>query len=395
MQPVLVRVLVVLAQGRCCIAVRVVAVRVTVRLAAVGRVLLARPWSIGSNKQSGEQQQLIQSAPAPDEELRRGGLMAQGTFLRMTILVAVTLQNTSYALVRRYSRGYLHERYSTSSVLLAMEVAKFLLSMQQVAFGGHPSDVPDGGVIGKFSFLITHSWKMLIPAVTYLVMNMLGFVALQHLDASTFSIVAQMKVFTTATFSVLILGRKLHMRKWRALSTLTLGVILISNEAMPKSAKSGHYDLANSEELRSFAIGMAASFGDVLLSGFVSIYFEMVIKSKAETFSVWDRNLQLSFWSMLIYAPIMVHDSPSNPFEGWSQITVLCAACGALGGVLVALSIKYTDSIMKTIATTGSIVLTTVLNAAFLSGPSTLPIWTGALVVVISVFNYNDTGDKE
>ena len=57
MQPVLVRVLVVLAQGRCRVAVRVVAVRVTVRLAAVGRVLLARPWSIGSNKQSGEQQQ--------------------------------------------------------------------------------------------------------------------------------------------------------------------------------------------------------------------------------------------------------------------------------------------------------------------------------------------------
>ena len=45
--------------------------------------------------------------------------------------------------------------------------------------------------------------------------------------------------------------------------------------------------------------------------------------------------------------------------------------------MLVALSIKYTDSIMKTIATTGSIVLTTVLNAAFLSGPFTLPIWAG------------------
>jgi hypothetical protein len=42
---------------------------------------------------------------------------------------------------------------------------------------------------------------------------------------------------------------------------------------------------------------------------------------------------------------------------------------------------------MKTIATTGSIVLTTVLNAAFLSGPFTMAIWAGALVVVVSVFN--------
>jgi hypothetical protein len=43
-----------------------------------------------------------------------------------------------------------------------------------------------------------------------------------------------MKVFTTAIFSVMILNRSLHLRKWRALLTLTLGVVLISHEAMPK-----------------------------------------------------------------------------------------------------------------------------------------------------------------
>ena len=73
---------------------------------------------------------------------------------------------------------------------------------------------------------------------------------------------------------------------------------------------------------------------------------------------------------------------------------MLCAAVGALGGVLVALSIKYTDSILKTIATTGSIVLTTALNAAFLAGPLNLAIVIGALVVATAVFSYNDNGDR-
>ena len=129
----------------------------------------------------------------------------------------------------------------------------------------------------------------------------------------------------------------------------------------------------------------------------------------------------------------MVYDNPNNPFAGWSGTTAVCAAVGALGGVLVALSItntntntnpspspnpnpnpspnpnpnpnpspdlnqvalsiKLADSIMKTIATTGAIVLTTALNAVFLNGPYSLPIASGALVVVVSVFNYNDTGD--
>jgi len=92
----------------------------------------------------------------------------------------------------------------------------------------------------------------------------------------------------------------------------------------------------------------------VVLSGFVSIYFEKVLKSKTETYSVWDRNFQLAFWSILIYTPIMIHDNPRQPFAGWTPMAAVCAAVGGTGGVLVALSIKYADSIMKTIATTGA-----------------------------------------
>lgn len=139
---------------------------------------------------------------------------------------------------------------------------------------------------------------------------------------------------------------------------------------------------------------MAASFGDVTLSGFVSIYFEKVLKSKTETFSVWDRNLQLAFWSICIYTPIVIYEHPYDPFKGWSRWALACSVAGGLGGVLVALSIKHTDSIMKTIATTGAVVLTTILNAAFLDGPFSLPIITGGLIVLISVFNYNDHGGE-
>jgi len=148
------------------------------------------------------------------------------------------------------------------------------------------------------------------------------------------------------------------------------------------------------EAWRHYSIGMAAAAGDVILSGFASIYFERVLKSVEETYSVWDRNFQLAFWSASIYLPILIYDNPTNPFVGWSSVAIACSAVGALGGVLVALSIKYTDSILKTIATTGSIVLTTLLNAAFLSGPLNLAIIVGALVVVVAVFGYNDDGSR-
>lgn len=104
---------------------------------------------------------MAESAPAAPEALAKR--VSSGTFLRLTILVAVTLQNTSYALVRRYSRGYLKERYSTSSALLAMELVKLVISAWGVVFSGQASDVPPGSAANKFAHLIAHSWKMMVP----------------------------------------------------------------------------------------------------------------------------------------------------------------------------------------------------------------------------------------
>jgi len=320
-----------------------------------------------------------------------GGLGRTVCSFKILVLTMVVFQNTAYALARRYSRGTLKDNYSTSSVLLVMEIAKLLLSAVQVVFSEEPSDVPSGSPLSKYCFLLRHGTTMMVPAAIYLIMNILGFLALTHIDAATFSIIAQMKVFTTAVFSVIVLGRSLAPRKWRALLTLTLGVVLISHEGLPKS--SSNDDPTSQHQMSEYVLGIGASAGDVILSGFVSIYFEKVLKSVTETYSVWDRNFQLSFWSICIYTPIIFYDNPTDPFKGWTPMAAVCGAIGGLGGVLVALSIKHTDSIMKTIATTGAIVLTTVLNASFLQGPFTLPIAIGALIVIVSVCNYNDNGD--
>ena len=51
----------------------------------------------------------------------------------------------------------------------------------------------------------------------------------------------------------------------------------------------------------SYAVGVVAVALDSLLSGFATVYFEKVLKTTVLT--VWDRNLQLAFYSMLIYGP--------------------------------------------------------------------------------------------
>jgi len=103
---------------------------------------------------------------------------------------------------------------------------------------------------------------------------------------------------------------------------------------------------------------------------------------------VWDRNLQLAFWSMAIYVPWALIDHPTNPFFGWSALTVVVAALGAVGGILVALVIKYADGLAKNLATASSIVLTTAASHFLFGAPMSTSIVLGSLIVIISGYNY-------
>jgi UDP-sugar transporter A1/2/3 len=69
--------------------------------------------------------------------------------------------------------------------------------------------------------------KLLIPSGLYTLQNNLLFIALSNLDAATYQVTYQLKILTTALFSVLMLGKKLDSIKWISLVILMLGVSLV------------------------------------------------------------------------------------------------------------------------------------------------------------------------
>jgi UDP-sugar transporter A1/2/3 len=73
---------------------------------------------------------------------------------------------------------------------------------------------------------------------------------------------------------------------------------------------------------------------------------------------------------------------------GWSWLALAVATLGAAGGLLVALSIKYGDSILKTLATTSAIVLSSVLDHYLLQGPLTPIMVLAGSQVVLSICDY-------
>ena len=180
---------------------------------------------------------------------------------------------------------------------------------------------------------------------------------------------------------MLILKTSLTWTKWRALALLVFGCILVASPNFNSESKDQGF-------LQLF--GNGAVLTEVVLSGFASIYFEKVVKSTSEVVTIWERNFQLGFYSLIMYSGIIMYEGSNArvPWSNWTSLTLLVAILGAAGGLLVAATLKYADSILKTMATSGAIVLSTVLGHYFLAGPMNLIICVGALVTIIAISNY-------
>ena len=177
-----------------------------------------------------------------------------------------------------------------------------------------------------------------------------------------------------------------------------LGAILVASPSFSSTNVSNSMSTSTSQQLKENEnsaylqlVGYGAVLIEVSLSGFASIYFERVVKSTTEVISIWERNFQLGLYSIVMYTVIIFYEgqrSGASAWANWSSLTLLVSILGAAGGLLVAATLKYADSILKTLATAGAIVLSTWLGHYFLNGPMNLIVVIGGLVTIISISNY-------
>uniref|UniRef100_A0A7S1ZAT8 EamA domain-containing protein n=1 Tax=Trieres chinensis TaxID=1514140 RepID=A0A7S1ZAT8_TRICV len=303
--------------------------------------------------------------------------------LRIFTLLALCLVDGTYTVLRRYSRGVLMETYSFNEVLLVAEFLKLAVAVHMIR-GSMMKERIEEPLSKRLVELIMKSRKMLVLALLYGAGNSLSYVALRRIGAGTFVIIAQTKTLATALFSSLILRRQYSWPKWRALILLVAGVVLF---VLP-TIDEGPID-QNSNDYETM-LGILLEIVVVMISGFCSIYFEKVIKSDHEQIGIWERNFQLACWSIPSYLMLIQlrEPRPDGYFANWTPLAIVLSLFGCSGGLLVALTIKYGDSVLKTLAISGSIIYAALFDQAFLGGPLTFEMGVSASVVIIAICNY-------
>lgn len=229
--------------------------------------------------------------------------------------------------------------------------------------------------------------KVSVPAIVYYVQNNLIYIGATHLDAATAQVTYQLKILTTAIFSVFLLKKSLSTVQWMALVVLFAGVALVQLVQLNKSNHSSNS--SGQSPLAGFLAILCACF----LSGFAGVYFEMILKGSSEV-SLWIRNIQLASFAVpfgLIQVFVSDYSSVSEKgfFYGYSALTWTVILLQAQGGLLVAVVVKYADNILKGFATSLAIIISSVVSVYLFDFEITFQFVLGTLLVISSIFLYS------
>jgi UDP-galactose transporter len=308
------------------------------------------------------------------------------------------------------------QRYHTSTSVFLNEVIKLAISLTMALYEistNMPTNTPATALFWNLitSVFTNESWKLAIPAVLYTLQNTLQYVAVSNLDAATFQVTYQLKILTTAIFSVMLLSRSLSPRKWMSLVLLIIGVSIVqfphdhetvdlkalratqahmylprsieelrdmgSRAAAQLAKRSATYegikeDTALSEPQMNESLGLVAVIIACVLSGLAGVSFEKILKdSTSSKTSLWIRNVQLSFWSIFpaLFIGVIFMDgeniAKTGFFAGYNWVVWAAICFQAFGGVLVSLVINYSDNIAKNFATSISIVISFIASVFF------------------------------
>ncbi|XP_065174431.1 UDP-N-acetylglucosamine transporter-like [Sycon ciliatum] len=320
--------------------------------------------------------------------------------LKYLSLIVLVLQTTALVLLMRYSRAVgTGPMYLASTAVVMAEVFKLVSSLLlfwwELARESYRFHSPIVFLTHLRTVLFSQPFELLklaVPALLYTIQNNLLYVALSNLDAATYQVTYQLKIMTTAIFSVLMLGKQLDVKKWTALVMLMFGVACVQ---MPSSSSKSYS--ATHTVVGSSVVGLVAVLSACCSSGFAGVYFEKILKGTKP--SLWLRNFQLAFFSILLGFGGVVLDRKvvlsEGFFHGYSPLVWTVVILQGIGGLVVAAVIKYADNILKGFATSVSLIFSAVISFIFLDDLELTSLFViGASLVIAATMLYSQPEKK-
>lgn len=265
--------------------------------------------------------------------------------------------------------------FSSSSVVVLIELAKLLVSVALWAAQGR------SGVAG-IRLSARAVCPLALPALLYALNNNLVVHMQRHMDPSTFQVLSNLKIASTAVLYTVLFRKRLSLLKW-----LALLLLMAAGICQTYSGFSSQQEPGTETRLYITGQGLAMMLVYCTVSGLSAVYTEHVLKSQQLPLNL--QNLYLYLFGSLINLGVHLTSSPGGGFfKGYSGWVGLIIGSQALNGLLMSVVMKYDTNITRLFVISCSMLVNTTLSICFFSLQLTPHFLAAVLLVSLAIHLY-------
>ncbi|KAG6781148.1 hypothetical protein POTOM_014037 [Populus tomentosa] len=298
------------------------------------------------------------------------------------VAVLLTILTSSQGILTTLSQSNGKYLYDYATVPFLAEVFKLLLSTLLLWRECRISP----------STRVTTEWKSVrlyvIPSIIYLIHNNVQFATLTYVDTSTYQIMGNLKIVTTAILFRLFLRRRLSNLQWMAIVLLAVG----TTTSQVKGCGEASCDSLFAAPIQGYMLGVLSA----CLSALAGVYTEFLMKKNND--SLYWQNVQLYTFGSIFNMVRLVLDDYRGGYEngswwqrlfnGYSITTWMVVLNLGSTGLLVSWLMKYADNIVKVYSTSLAMLLTMVLSVYLFNLKPTLQLLLGTIICMMSLHMY-------
>ena len=289
----------------------------------------------------------------------------QNVLLITSGVVAVSLSS----ILVKISSGLAKEdplySFNTSAMVLYSELLKLAISIYFTAYSGD-----------SFRFNKKELPLYVIPAFLYFVGNNLMFVAVSGVDPGSLLLLSNLKIFTTAMFSWLLLKTKFSLREKLSLLSLFIGCVI---SQLPQ----------NDQPMHATKDGLLAVVVACTTSGAATAYTELLLKQSNTSFH--KQNIQLYSVGLLFCVLSLYAGDISTMLDGLDKpLNIAVLVSLSISGMVLGAIMKYLSSIAKTYLRSVATIVVAVFSIYLFDTEITLNGVIGYFIILISLYVYTN-----
>ncbi|KAF7668452.1 hypothetical protein LDENG_00011960 [Lucifuga dentata] len=271
-----------------------------------------------------------------------------------------------------------HVPFNPSSCVFMIELAKLLISLAALLLTGGLSALhasPSPILVAPYA----------VPAVLYALNNNLVVLMQAYMDPSSYQVLSNLKIATTALLYSSCLGKRFSPAQWIALTLLMVAGVFHSYSSLNQD------DIERTESsprLHITAWGLFLVLLYCCVSGLAAVYTERVLKSQKLPLSL--QNLYLYVFGVAIngLSYFSTVASEKSFLEGYSWAVWAIVAGQASNGLLMSVVLKHGSGITRLFVISCSMLVNAVLSWAILGLQLTPLFLLPVSMIVLAAYIY-------